>query len=96
MAETGVGLTSLVGVKGAISFVPGAAGSFLPNKPNIEFLLVGFGGFSRTGVVGVCSAAFDSVVSSETIGLSSSAEAAVVPSTGMTGAAMTRDAVETC
>lgn len=96
MAETGVVSTSLAGVKGAISFVPGAADSFLPKKPKMEFLLVGFGGFSRIGDVAVGSAALDSAVSSGTIGLGSSAVVAVDSSAGMTGAAMTRDAVETC
>ena len=96
MAETGVVSASLTGAKGATSFAPGAAESFLPKKPKMEFLLIGFGGFSRVGLVAAGSAAVGSAVSSGTTGLGSSTVAAVVSSAGITGAAITRDAGETC
>lgn len=96
MEETGVVSASLTGAQGETSFAPGAAESFLPKKPKMEFLLVGFGGFSRAGLVGAGSAAVGSAVSSGTAGLGSSTVAAVVSSAGITGAAITRDAEETC
>lgn len=95
MAETGVVSASLAGIKGATSFVAGAAGSFLPKKPNMEFLLAGFGGFSRVGVVAIGSKALGSAVSSGTTGLGASAVTAVVSSTGTTGEEITRDAGKT-
>lgn len=95
MAETGVVSASLAGIKGATSFVPGAAESFLPKKPKMEFLLVGFGGFSRVGVVAIGSKALGSAVSSGTTGLDASEVTAVVSSTGTTGEEITRDAGKT-
>ena len=95
VAETGVVSASLAGVKGATSFVPGAAESFLPKKPKIEFLLAGFGAFSRVGVVATGSKALGSAVSSGTIELGASAVTVVVSSMGTTGEAMTRDAEKT-
>lgn len=92
MAETGGVSVSLAGIKGATSFVPGAAESFLPKKPKMEFLLAGFGGFSRVGVVTVGSKALGSAVSSGTTGFDASVVTAVVSSTGTTGEEMTRDA----
>lgn len=95
MAETGVVSASLAGVKGATSFVPGAAESFLPKKPKIEFLLAGFGVFSRVGVVAIGSKALGSAVSSGARELGASAATVVVSSMGTTGEAMTRDAEKT-
>lgn len=96
MAETGVVSASLTGFKGVTSFAPGAADSFLPKKAKMEFLLVGFGAaFSRVGLVATGSAALGSAVSSGTTGLGSWAAVAVVSPTGITGAAITRDAEET-
>lgn len=96
MAATGVVSASLTGAKGGTSFAPGAAESFLPKKPKMEFLLIGFGGFSREGLVATGSAAVGSIVSSGTAALGSSAVAAVVSSSEITGAAITRDAGEIC
>lgn len=97
MAETGVVSTSLAGVEVTTSFAPEAAESFLPKKPkNEEFLLFGFGGFSRVGDAATGSKAFGSAASSGTTGLGSSAVTAVVSSMGITGAAITPGAEEKC
>lgn len=77
---------SFAGTAGVVSLEIGDAGSFLNKFPNIEFLLAGFGAAS-----GVDETAGASSVTGLAV---SSVATALVSSSGITGSATAREAIE--